>query len=117
MKICLATLHANPDFTPLALLYLKASVVDRLRHRADDVAIVEGAAAEADAEAFAAHILSTSPRIVGLSCYVWNVETLLAAARRDQGASPGNHDRPRRPGGRADRRATCCARIRPSTSS
>ena len=88
MKICLATLHANPDFTPLALLYLKASVVDRLGHLADDVAIVEGAAADADVEALAAHILSTSPRIVGLSCYVWNVQILLAAARRIKALAP-----------------------------
>ncbi len=88
MKICLATLHANPAFTPLALLYLKASLVDRLDYPVDDVAIVEGAAADADAGALAARILATAPRVVGLSCYLWNVKTLMAAARQIKALAP-----------------------------
>ena len=88
VKVCLATLHANPDFTPLALLYLKTSVVARLGYAADDIVIVEGAAADADADALASQILATSPRIVGLSCYVWNIGILMAAARRIKARAP-----------------------------
>jgi len=87
MKICLATLHANPCFTPLSLLYLKASIVDSLSYPADDVTIVEEAR-DADPDAFAARILSARPAIVGFSCYVWNVRALMAAARRIKAAAP-----------------------------
>ncbi|HWF86508.1 MAG TPA: radical SAM protein [Vicinamibacterales bacterium] len=87
MKICLATLHANPSFTPLSLLYLKASVVDRLRYPPDDVAILEGAQ-DADPDVFVTQILATTPAIVGFSCYVWNIKTLMAAARRIKARAP-----------------------------
>jgi len=87
MKICLATRHANPSFTPLSLLYLKASIVDRLRVPPADVAIVE-APPDLGAEALAARVLSTAPDVVGFSCYVWNVKTVMAAARAIRAAAP-----------------------------
>ena len=41
MNICLATVHANPAFTPLALLYLKAYLVAQRTLAAGDVQILE----------------------------------------------------------------------------
>jgi radical SAM superfamily enzyme YgiQ (UPF0313 family) len=87
MKICLATLHANPSFTPLSLLYLKASVVDRLGYRPGDVAIVEGPH-DADLESFVVQVLASAPAVVGFSCYVWNIRTLLSAARQIKARAP-----------------------------
>jgi radical SAM superfamily enzyme YgiQ (UPF0313 family) len=87
MKICLATLHANASFTPLSLMYLKASVVDRLGYPPGEVAILEGPH-DADPDAFATQILETRPTIVGFSCYVWNIKTLMATARRIKASAP-----------------------------
>ena len=88
MNICLATLHHNPDFTPLSLLYLKAYLVERHGYRSEDIAIREFPP-DAEPDEIERTILDTDPSIVGLSCYVWNITTLMAiaprlkAARRD----------------------------------
>jgi radical SAM superfamily enzyme YgiQ (UPF0313 family) len=66
---------------PLALLYLKAYLVDREGHEADDVRIVEFER-HASVEEIVRDIENTDPEILGLSCYVWNVEALLAAAQQ-----------------------------------
>lgn len=81
MKICLATVHASPAFTPLALLYLKAYLVEQGPLSASDVGILEFAAGDS-AEEITRRVLQGAPDVVGLSCYVWNVETLLIASRR-----------------------------------
>jgi hypothetical protein len=88
LKICLATQHADAAFTPLALLYLKAYVVERLGLRADDVAILEFPADTTSGE-IAAAVLAPAPDVVGLSCYVWNVRTLAAACREIKARRPG----------------------------
>ena len=80
MRICLATADLDTGFTPLALMYLKAYLVDRCGHPFDDIAVRQFDYF-ASAEAIAAEILDCHPDIVGLSCYVWNVTTLMAATR------------------------------------
>ena len=83
MKVCLATIHLNPAFTPLALLYLKAFLVERRGCRFDDVAIVElprDVARDAVVARILAHIQPGEPAVVGLSCYVWNIGALVAVA-------------------------------------
>ncbi len=81
MKICLATIHADPEFTPLALLYLKAYLVENRTLVAEDVQILEFKRSDSPEE-IARRVLQGAPEIVGLSCYVWNIKALTAAARR-----------------------------------
>lgn len=80
MRVCLATQHCVREFIPLALLYLKASLVERGGCRPDDIDVVEFER-DASSTAIASRILETNPGVVGFSCYVWNVTTLMAAAR------------------------------------
>jgi radical SAM superfamily enzyme YgiQ (UPF0313 family) len=87
MKICLATLHHNPDFTPLSLLYLKAYLVERHGCRSEDVVILEFPP-HTDAAEIERQILDTSPDVVGLSCYVWNIVTLMQVAARLKASRP-----------------------------
>ena len=87
MQLVLATAHANSKFTPLALLYLKAQLVESGALPADAVRILEFTAGDAP-EAIAARVLAQAPDIVGLSCYVWNVTALLEAARLIKAARP-----------------------------
>ncbi|MHB1312131.1 MAG: B12-binding domain-containing radical SAM protein [Gemmatimonadaceae bacterium] len=87
MRVALVTQHANARFMPLALLYLKASLVARGDVQAADVTI-----AEFDDNATAAQIakavVDARPDVVGLSCYVWNIAVLEQAARRIRAALP-----------------------------
>jgi anaerobic magnesium-protoporphyrin IX monomethyl ester cyclase len=88
VTICLATRSCKPLFIPLALLYLKAFLVDREGYPAAAVPIEEfGPAAEADE--IARRILRHDPDIVGLSCYIWNITTLLAVAAEIKTRRPG----------------------------
>jgi radical SAM superfamily enzyme YgiQ (UPF0313 family) len=87
MKITLATIHRKPIFTPLALLYLKAYLVERMGYPLDDVAMREFSR-DAQPEDVACEILIGAPDVVGLSCYVWNVNTLMAASRRIKEIKP-----------------------------
>lgn len=100
------------SFTPLSLLYLKASVVDRLGYPSGDVAVVEGALDE-DPETFVAQMLSTAPAIVGFSCYIWNIKMLMAVPHRGrrsirEDASPAS----RRSAAACERQAVHCALLR-----
>ncbi len=81
MNICLATLHSNPAFTPLALLYLKAYLAAQQTLAASEVRILEFSAGDSPEE-IARRVIEGEPAIVGFSCYVWNIKTLMAAARR-----------------------------------
>lgn len=87
MKIALVTRHANPRFTPLALLYLKARLVACHGLGMDDVSVLEFGP-DAGAEDIACAVAALTPDVVGFSCYVWNVETLLEAAARIRHALP-----------------------------
>ncbi|HZR25119.1 MAG TPA: radical SAM protein [Vicinamibacterales bacterium] len=88
MRVCLATVHHNPSFTPLALLYLKAYLVEHDGVAADAITVLEFTPDD-KTETIADRILATQPDIVGLSCYVWNIRTLTAAATliKDRDAS------------------------------
>ena len=88
MQICLATQHADADFAPLALLYLKASLVGRLALRGDDVVLLEFPAS-ASVQQIVDKILQHQPDILGLSCYVWNITTLTAVCRGVKARRPG----------------------------
>jgi radical SAM superfamily enzyme YgiQ (UPF0313 family) len=88
MKVSLATQHADPAFTPLALLYLEANVVSHGICTADQISILEFDRA-ADSNAIAARVLEGGPDIAGFSCYVWNIKTLLAACREIRRRQPG----------------------------
>lgn len=87
MRIALATRHAHPTFIPLALMYLKASVIARGCCGPDEVAIVE-LSPVATPEEIAVAVLASRPAIVGLSCYVWNVTDTLAAAQLVKASDP-----------------------------
>lgn len=80
MKICLATVHSNPAFTPLALLYLKAYLVEQRTLAAGEMRILEFSQGDSPEE-IARQVQEAEPGIVGLSCYVWNIKTLMAASR------------------------------------
>ncbi|TSA19017.1 MAG: radical SAM protein [Betaproteobacteria bacterium] len=87
MNICLATVHAKPAFTPLALLYLKAHLVAQGTLADEAVLILEFNPSDAPGE-IVRKVLQSEPAIVGLSCYLWNVTTLLAAARLIKNLQP-----------------------------
>ena len=88
MRISLATQHANAAFTPLALMYIRAYLVERDGWDARDVVIVEFLPG-ADPGAAAAAILATEPDIVALSCYVWNIVTMRAVCEILRRERPG----------------------------
>jgi anaerobic magnesium-protoporphyrin IX monomethyl ester cyclase len=80
MRIVLATRHAEDCFIPLALMYLKAALAARGCCAADEIKMAEFQAS-VEAGAIADALVDARPDVVGLSCYVWNVTTLLAVAR------------------------------------
>jgi anaerobic magnesium-protoporphyrin IX monomethyl ester cyclase len=80
MKVCLATIHVKPAFIPLALLYLKASLVKH-GQQPSDVTILEFPP-DAESDEIADRIVDAQPDVIGFSVYVWNVTRLLAASRR-----------------------------------
>lgn len=87
MRICLVTAHSNASFIPLALLYLKACLVEQKGHRDEDVRILEfgpSASVEQMSEAIAAQ----NADVVACSCYVWNVNALMSAAARIKAVRP-----------------------------
>src|SRR5260221_10367035 len=88
MRIALATQHVDRAFIPLALMYLKASLVGRGCSTPDEVVMLEFGRRDSTADAIAAGLIGARPDIVGLSCYVWNVTTTLAAARLVKAQAP-----------------------------
>src|SRR5260221_10900338 len=88
MRIALATQHVDRAFIPLALMYLKASLVGRGCSALDEVVMLEFGRRDSTADAIAAALIDARPDIVGLSCYVWNVTTTLAAARLVKAQAP-----------------------------
>lgn len=88
MNITLATRHANAKFSPLALLYLKAALLRDCTETAPNVTLTEFPPA-AEAPVIAEGLLASHPDVIGLSCYVWNVEALVEAARLVKTRIPG----------------------------
>jgi anaerobic magnesium-protoporphyrin IX monomethyl ester cyclase len=88
MRICLATVHCEPLFTPLALLYLERYLVERKGVPADAIDVHESSLEHDDADAIAIRILQHHPDVVGLSCYVWSVTTTMEVVTRIKAARP-----------------------------
>ena len=87
MRICLATVHCRPAFIPLALLYLKARLVEQHGFPDEDVTIIEfgpDTAADQIADAVAA----VGADVVAFSCYVWNIRVAMRAASRVRELQP-----------------------------
>lgn len=80
MRIALATQHANAAFSPLALLYLEAYLVGRAGCDPAAIHLLEYDQS-ATPERVASEIAAVAPEVVGLSCYVWNVGTLMRACQ------------------------------------
>lgn len=87
MRISLVTRHADERFTPLALLYLNAALVDHAGVPPGDITILEFPP-EAGPAQIAAAIEASAPDVLALSCYVWNVVDLMEAARLVKVARP-----------------------------
>jgi anaerobic magnesium-protoporphyrin IX monomethyl ester cyclase len=87
MTICLATVHQSRRFIPLALLYIKAYLVER-RHCAFGAVDVAEFSLDATAEDIVSRVLRQSPDVVGLSCYVWNITVLMEVSRRIKALRP-----------------------------
>ena len=81
MRVCLATVHCEPLFTPLALLYLKTYLVERKAMPADAVDIIEFSLEHDSIDDVARRLLAAQADVIGLSCYVWNVTTLMEAVK------------------------------------
>jgi radical SAM superfamily enzyme YgiQ (UPF0313 family) len=77
MFVCLATVHREPLFMPLALLYLERYLVERKGFPHDAIDIAEFSLSADSIETIAGRILQGEPAVVGLSCYVWNITTLV----------------------------------------
>jgi anaerobic magnesium-protoporphyrin IX monomethyl ester cyclase len=81
MKICLALKHSDSTFTPLPLMCLKAALLDLGHWNAADIPLVEFDP-DTPVEDMVERILALAPDVLGLSCYVWNVASMLEAGRR-----------------------------------
>src|SRR5471030_2765930 len=87
MKICLALKHASAAFTPLPLMCLKAALIDLGGWRDADVPLAEFKP-DASVDDMVAGMLAAEPDVLALSCYVWNVASLLEAGRRVKAQRP-----------------------------
>ncbi len=87
MKVSLVTIHANPKFTPLAALHLKAYLVQQGTLPLEAVRIHEYVKRDAVAT-IVDEVLAAEPEIVGLSCYVWNVRLLMEVAAQLRARRP-----------------------------
>ena len=88
MTVCLATIHQQPAFIPLALLYIKALLVERKLCSFDAVDIAEFNLKSTPGE-IVSRILQSNPAVVGLSCYVWNITTFMEVVRLVKASRPG----------------------------
>jgi radical SAM superfamily enzyme YgiQ (UPF0313 family) len=79
VRICLATAHCKPAFIPLALLYLKAGLVEQQGIADEDVIILEFGP-EAGSGQIADAVLAVGAGVIAFSCYVWNIRTLMRAS-------------------------------------
>jgi len=75
MKIILATINARYSHTSFGLRYLKAN----LREYENNAEICEFSLDESIQE-IAEKIIANNPDIVGLGCYIWNIEAILKVA-------------------------------------
>ena len=88
VRVCLATVHCEPLFTPLALLYLERYLVERKGVPADAIDIAEFSLEHDTVSSIVERILRHEPDIVGFSCYVWSVTTIMEVVRTIKDARP-----------------------------
>ena len=81
MRVCLATVHCEPLFTPLALLYLKTYLVERSGMSDAAIDIAEFSLENDSIDAIVRRLLAAEADVIGLSCYVWNVTTLMEVVK------------------------------------
>src|SRR5262249_49904059 len=81
MCVCLATVHCEPLFTPLALLYLKAYLVERKGMPDASIDVAEFSLDDDSIDEIARRLLAADADVIGLSCYVWNLTTLMEVVR------------------------------------
>jgi anaerobic magnesium-protoporphyrin IX monomethyl ester cyclase len=87
VKICLALKHSSPTFTPLPLMCLKAALLDLGNCTDADVPLLEFDP-DTPVEDMVDRILAVEPDVLALSCYVWNVASLVEAGRRAKALRP-----------------------------
>jgi anaerobic magnesium-protoporphyrin IX monomethyl ester cyclase len=88
MTICLATVHWNTRFIPLALLYIKAYLVEHVGFAPDAIDLTEFGQ-DTPRDEIVTRIVERKPDVLGLSCYVWNIRTLMAVASDVKKRLPG----------------------------
>src|SRR5262245_9810989 len=95
LKVCLATQHADAAFTPLALLYLNAYLVEHLGIPREDVVVLEFSSDHTAAD-IACAVASAEPDVAGFS---------RSQATSTAGSRPGSlpAEAPRRSRARAAR--------------
>jgi radical SAM superfamily enzyme YgiQ (UPF0313 family) len=82
MKIFLTTLNIRSDYPSLALLYLKAALLnDEQIQNVCEVSIEEFNVNETN-EIILSKIEKYQPQVVAFSCYVWNIEKVLAISSK-----------------------------------
>jgi len=81
IRVCLATVHCEPLFTPLALLYLKTYLVERKGLPDASIDIAEFSLEDDSVDEIARRLLAMEADVIGLSCYVWNVTTLMEVVK------------------------------------
>jgi len=87
LKVCLATAHSRPTFIPLALLYLKACLVEQQGLADDDVTILEFGPDDS-ADQISDAVVAIGADVVAFSCYLWNIRALTNAATRIKSRQP-----------------------------
>lgn len=87
VKICLATAHCKPAFIPLALLYLKACLVEQQALADEDVSILEFGPDDS-ADQISDAVVATRADVIAFSCYVWNIRVVTRAAARIKAHQP-----------------------------
>jgi radical SAM superfamily enzyme YgiQ (UPF0313 family) len=89
MKIVLATIHSREAlFTPLALMYLKAYLVERQGIPAPEIPLLEFRPKQPNSQ-IVEEILAVEPDVVGLSCYIWNIRKFREIFRVLKERRPG----------------------------
>ncbi|MFA5363142.1 MAG: radical SAM protein [Candidatus Omnitrophota bacterium] len=87
--ITLAALNRNTIYTPLALLYCRACLEkDKTLAKKISVELKEYELDDSD-EFILWELVRPSPRVIGFSCYLWNIEKILKLCRMIRRVMPG----------------------------
>lgn len=87
VRLCLLTRNADARYTPLALMCLKAAAREWAGLPDDDAPLLEFPPSVSPEE-MATQALAARPDVLALSCYVWNLEALMAVAAIVRRSSP-----------------------------